>query len=341
MEFTLAQVAEVLNGTVDGDATAKVHNLSKIEEGKPGMLCFLANPKYTHYIYETEATAVIVDHKFVPEKALKTNLIRVEDAYSSFAQLLDFYSSFQNQKVGVSPKSDISDSAQIGKEVYIGAFVSIGDHAVIGDGAKIYANSVIGDRAKVGENSKIYANVSLYHDCIIGANAIVHAGAVIGSDGFGFAPQEDGTFKKIAQVGNVVIGDNVEIGANTTIDRATMGSTIIHDGVKLDNLVQIAHNVEVGANTGIASQSGISGSTKVGENCILAGQVGLVGHIKIGDGVTIAAQSGVTSSVKSDSTVLGSPAIDFRKQRKNLVHSRNLYSIVERLVAVEEKLKEK
>lgn len=337
MEFTLNQIAEYLHGTVEGDGTATVHDVAKIEEGKAGQLCFLSNPKYNKYIYQTQATAVIVNADLVLEAPVDVNLIRVSEAYSAFAQLLGLYESTKPKKLGVNERADIAPSASIGKDVYIGAFVSIGDGAIIGDGAKIYANTVIGDRAKVGANSVLYANVSLYEDCVVGADCIVHAGAVIGSDGFGFAPQEDGSFKKIAQIGNVIVGDRVEIGANATLDRATMGATRINNGVKIDNLVQIAHNVIVGENTGIAAQTGVSGSAKIGKNCIIAGQVGVVGHIEIGDRVTIAAQSGVASSVKSGKVLLGSPAIDLVKQRRNIVLSRDMSALVKRIEELEKK----
>ncbi len=339
MEFTIEQVAEVLQGEVVGNGEAKVSSLAKIEEGKEGSLCFLANPKYEQYLYQTEATAVIVNKSFTPEKEVKATLIKVGDAYSSFAQLLEFYNSQKPKKQGVSKKADISELATYGENVYIGAFVSIGDNVTIGDNTSIFPNAVIGDNAKIGNNTVINAGVNIYDSCKVGDDCILHSGAVIGSDGFGFAPQEDGTYKKIAQTGNVEIGNNVEIGANTTIDRATMGSTIIHDGVKLDNLVQIAHNVEIGENSAVAAQTGISGSVKLGENCIIAGQVGIAGHIIIGDKVTIAAQSGIGSNVKTGRVMFGSPAIDYKKQVKSLVHFRNFDKIVSKLNDLEQEIK--
>jgi UDP-3-O-[3-hydroxymyristoyl] glucosamine N-acyltransferase len=263
----------------------------------------------------------------------------VDDPYLAFAGLLDFYNKSKYDKKGVSPLASVADTAKIGKEVYIGDFVHIGEYAEIGDNAKIYPNSMVGDQTKIGANTKIFSGVNIYHECVVGNNCTLHSGVVVGSDGFGFAPQENSNYQKIAQIGNVVIEDDVEIGSNTTIDRATLGSTVIRKGVKLDNLIQIAHNVEIGENTVIAAQVGISGSTKIGKNCLIAGQVGIIGHIKIGDNVKIAAQSGVSSNIKDNAVIFGSPAFDAGKYRKAYVHFRNLQKIVDRIDALEKQMK--
>ncbi|NDV77893.1 UDP-3-O-(3-hydroxymyristoyl)glucosamine N-acyltransferase [Dysgonomonas sp. 511] len=308
VSFTAEQIATVLNGTIEGDPSVAVYNFSKIEEGKPGTLTFLANPKYTNYIYSTEASIVLVNNDFVAEQPVKATLIRCASAYSALAILLDMVEKSKPKKTGVEPMSYISPSAKVEADVYVGAFAYIGDNATIGKGAKIYPQVYIGDGVTVGENTILYPGVKVYQDCKIGNNCIMHAGVVIGSDGFGFAP-ENGVYKKIPQMGIVVVEDDVEIGANTTIDRAVMDATIIHKGVKLDNLIQIAHNVEVGENTVMAAQVGISGSTKVGKNCMFGGQVGLGGHITIGDGANIGAQAGIISNIKPGAQLLGAPAI--------------------------------
>ncbi len=336
MKFTAEQIANALSGKVEGDGLTEVNTLSKIEEGEPGSLSFLANPIYTHYIYTTKASVVIVNEDFKPEKAVNTTLIRVKDAYVAFSQLLEMYNQSKPTKQGISPRASVSSNAQIGKNVYLGDFVVIGDNTIIGDNTKIYPNTVVGDHCKIGHHSTLYAGVKVYDDCVIGNECTLHAGVVIGSDGFGFAPQQDSDFKKVPQIGNVILEDRVEIGANTTIDRATLGSTIIHRGVKLDNLIQVAHNVEIGENTVIAAHTGISGSTKIGKNCMIAGQVGFVGHIHIADGTKIAAQSGVVKTVKEKNSLLGgSPAFNIRNYQRSLAHFQRFDQIVKRIHTLE------
>ncbi len=338
MEFTASQIAEVLDGIVEGNPDIRISRLSKIEEGEPGTLSFLANPKYTPYIYTTQASVVIVNRDFAPEQIVLSTLIRVEDAYTAFAKLLELYNQINNEKRGVSSLAFISKSAVIGKNVYIGEFAFIGENVTIGDNSKIFPQVFLGDNVKIGSESTIYAGAVIYSDNLIGDRCTIHGGVVIGADGFGFAPQQDKNYKKVAQIGNVIIEDDVEIGSNTTIDRATLGSTIIRQGVKLDNLIQIAHNVEIGENTVIAAQTGISGSTKIGKNCMIAGQVGFVGHLIIGDDVKIGAQSGISGNLKDGSIVMGSPAIDISTHRRALVHFKNLSEIVKRLDQLERRL---
>lgn len=311
MEFSAKQIAEYIQGVVVGDEQATVQTFAKIEEGMPGAISFLANPKYESYIYETQSSIVLVNKDFQPEKEVKATLIKVDNAYESIAKLLTLYEMSKPKKRGVDPLASIAPTAQIGENVYIAPYAVIGEGAVIGDNTQIHANTVIGDHAKVGSNCIIYPNVTVYHECRVGNNAILHAGCVIGADGFGHAPAADG-YEKIPQIGIVILEDNVEVGANTCIDRATMGATIIRKGVKLDNLIQIAHNVEVGSNTVMASQCGIAGSTKIGEWCMFGGQVGAAGHIKIGDRLNVGAQAGIAGNVKGGQTVIGSPAIDAR-----------------------------
>ncbi len=340
MEFTAQQIADALQGTVDGNANVTVSDLSKIEEGKTGSLSFLANPAYEKYIYETHASIVIVNRDFKPEKKVPATLIRVKDAYMAFAQLLDLYQQSKPQKSGVSPKAYIADTAKVGNNVYIGEFAVIGENTVIGDNCKVYPNTTIGDNVKVGNNTTFFAGVKIYDDCIIGNECTLHAGVVIGSDGFGFAPQQDADFKKVPQIGNVVLEDRVEIGANTVIDRATMGSTIIQRGVKLDNLIQIAHNVVIGENTVIAAQTGIAGSTKIGKNCMFGGQVGIIGHLTIADEVKIAAQSGVGKSITEQGAIVeGSPAFNAREFQKSYIYYRKLDSLVKRINDLEHQIK--
>ncbi len=338
MKFTVAQIAELLSAEIVGNPEAIVTNVCKIEEGFEGGLTFLANPKYTHYIYETKATAVIVNQDFVPEHPVAATLIKVPDSYLALAKLLEYYRSMKNVKKGISDKACISPSAKIGHDVYIGEFASIGDHAVIADHARIYPHVCIGDNARIGQETVLYYGVKLYEDCIVGNNCIIHAGTVIGSDGFGFASHE-GQYIKIPQIGNVVIEDNVEIGANTCIDRATMGSTVIRKDVKLDNLIQIAHNVEMGEGSACAAQVGISGSTKVGRHCIVAGQVGIAGHLVIGDRVTIGAQSGVTNSINGGQTVLGSPAIPYGDEKKLIIYRKKLPELYKQVDRIEKSQK--
>lgn len=341
MKFTAKQIAEALCGKVEGNPDIEVSNLSKIEEGKPGTLSFLANPKYASYIYETNASIVIVNENFTPEKQVNATLIRVKDAYSSFASLLEMYQQSKSKKTGISKQACIDSSAKIEEGVYVGEFVSIGPGTQIEKGVKIYPNTVIGENCKIGAETIIYAGVKIYDDTIIGNECTIHAGVVIGSDGFGFAPQEDNNYRKVPQIGNVVIEDHVEIGANTTIDRATLGSTIIRKGVKIDNLIQIAHNVEIGENTVIAAQTGISGSTKIGKNCMIGGQVGIIGHLVIADGVKIAAQSGIGKNIPEENYIVeGSPAFNVRDYQRSYVHFRRLDTIVKRINDLERKLKD-
>lgn len=339
MKFTAQQIAEVLKGDVEGNPNVEVHTLAKIEEGKPGSISFLANKAYTNYIYDTKADIVVVNQDFVPEKTIHATLIRVKDAYSAFTILLEMYEQAKAVQPKISDHASIAPTAKIGQNVFIGDFVVIGENTNIGDNCRIYANSVIGNNCSVGSDNTFFAGVKIYDECVIGNRCTFHAGVVIGSDGFGFAPQEDKSYKKIPQIGNVRIDDNVEIGANTTIDRATMGSTIIRKGVKIDNLIQIAHNVEIGENTVIAAQTGISGSTKIGKNCIIAGQVGIVGHLKIADNTTITAQSGVSKSIKNPGTIIsGTPAFNHSNYQKSSVHYRRLNEIVKKVNQLEQKL---
>lgn len=341
MEFTANIIAEYLKGTIEGDPNAQVNSVSPIENGKKGSLAFLSNPKYAKYIYTTEATIVLVNKDFKAEDKVKTTLIRVEDAYKAFASLLDLYQRSIPQKVGVDSKASIKDTATIGEDCYIGDFAYIGEKVSIGNNVKIYPQVYIGDNTKIGDNCILYPGVKIYHGCNIGKNCIIHASSVIGSDGFGFAPTQDGTFKKIPQIGNVIIEDDVEIGSNVSIDRATMGSTIIRKGVKLDNLIQVAHNVEIGENTVSAAQAGISGSSKVGKNCMIGGQVGIAGHIIIADKVQLGAQSGVPNNVKQEGAILlGSPALDFRNASRSMAGFKNFPDIINRLNQVEKELKE-
>lgn len=341
MEVTLAQIAAMLNGSVEGDANAKVNHFTKIEEGKSGSLSFLANPAYTQYIYETEATAVIVSNQFVPEKEIKTNLIKVADPYSSFAKLLEFYQQIRNSKRGVSSLAFVSPTAKVSPDAYVGEFVFVGDNVEVAGNVILHPQVYLGDNVKIGEGSVLNPGVKVYHDCVIGKNCIIHAGTVVGSDGFGFAPQADGTYKKIPQIGNVMIEDNVEVGANSTIDRATMGSTILKSGVKLDNLVQIAHNVVVGENTVMAALSGIAGSTKVGRNCVFAGMTAVAGHKQVADRTTVGANSFVSGNVANENqTLVGFYAFDANEFKKDWVHFRNLNKLVARIDELERKLKE-
>jgi len=339
MEFTAATIAGFLNGEVDGNPSVKVNSVAKIEEGHVGALSFLANPKYEHYIYSTRSSVVLVNKEFVPTEKIIATLIRVPDAYKAFASLLTLVEQSRPKKTGIHSTAVIESSAIIGKDVYIGANAYIGENCFVGDGCKIYPQVFIGDNSKVGKNSIINPNVTIYHECVIGNNCIVHAGTVIGSDGFGFAPQSETEFMKIPQIGNVIIEDDVEIGANVAIDRATMGSTIIKKGVKIDNLVQIGHNVEIGENTVMAGQTGIAGSTKIGKNCMLAGQVGIAGHIKIADGTKIGAQAGILGDIKEENTIiLGSPAFDYKQFFKSTVVFKKLPELKTRLDRIEKEI---
>ncbi len=341
MNFTVRQIAQLLNGHIEGDPEIMVTGLSKIEEGLPGTLSFLANPKYTSYIYTTRASVVIVNKSFTPDQPLASTLIRVDDPYTSFARLLELYDHTKSLTAGISRYAVISASARLDEHVYVGDLSCIGNEAIIACHVKIFPQVFIGDRVQIGENTLIYPGVRIYSGTVIGKNCIIQSGVVIGSDGFGFAPQADNQYKKVSQIGNVIIEDNVEIGANTTIDRATLGSTIIRKGVKLDNLIQIAHNVEVGENTVIAAQTGISGSTKIGKNCMIGGQVGIIGHLIIGDNVKIAAQSGISSNIKDGEVVMGSPAFGIEKYRKSYIHFRNLDKSIKKLEDLEKLLLKK
>jgi UDP-3-O-[3-hydroxymyristoyl] glucosamine N-acyltransferase len=335
MEFTAQQIASLLSGTIDGNPDVTISRLSKIEEGGPGSLSFLANPLYTQYIYNTNASIVIVNKSFVAEQPLKSTLIRVESAEMAFAKLLEVYNQIKQNKIGISKQSCIEESAKVGDNAYVGAFAYIGENALIGNNVKIYPQVYIGDNTTIGDNTVIFAGVKIYSDNIIGRNCVIHSGVVLGSDGFRFALQNEGNIK-VAQIGNVVIEDDVEIGANCAIDRATLGSTILHQGVKFDNLIHIAHNVEVGENTYIAAANVIAGSTKIGKNCMFSGQVGIVGHLKIADGTVIAAQSGISKSItKGGEGYMGSPAFEVSKYRKSYIHFRNLSDLVERVEKLE------
>ena len=331
MNFTAGQIADQLNGTIVGDRDVDIRMISKIEEGEKGSLTFLANPKYTEYIYSTNASATIVSNDFEPTEKISTTLIKVKDPYSSFTNILELFNKQKIKKTGISSKSEVHESSSIPNSTYIGSFTTIGKNSVIGENCILEDQVFIGENVKIGKDCKVYPGTKILNDTIIGNNCIIHSSCSIGSDGFGFAPNDDGTYKKIPQTGNVVIGDNVEIGSNSTIDRATIGSTIINDGVKLDNQIQIAHNVEIGENTAIAAQSGVAGSTKIGRNCMIGGQVGIIGHLKIGDNVKIQAQAGVTSDVESNARITGTPAISYMNYNKSYIHFKNLPEIVKKI----------
>lgn len=345
MEFTAEQIASLLNGTVEGDKNVSVNNLSKIEEGAPGTLSFLANPAYNNYLYSTEASIVIINKTFNLEKTVKSTctLIRVDNAYASFAQLLELYNQIKGTKTGREEPSFIAPSATHGPDCYFGAFSYVGANVKIGTNVKIYPHVFIGDNCVIGDNTVLFSGVKIYYDCQIGANCTIHASTVVGSDGFGFAPNSEGeAFAKVPQIGNVLIEDNVEVGSNTSIDRATLGSTILRKGVKLDNLVQIAHNVEIGENTVIAGLSGVAGSTKVGKNCMIGAQVGIAGHLRIADGVKIAGQSGVGSSInKPNEIVQGSPAFGIGEFKRSYVLFRGLAKLNDRVNELSRSLKTK
>ncbi len=342
MTFTAAQIALLINASVEGNPEAKVGSFNKIEYAKEGDLAFLANPKYEDYLYTTEASVVIVNEKLELRQPVKGTLLRVPDAYSAFATLLAKYQEIMSQQLtGIQQPSYVSPSARVGENVFIGAFAYIADNAVVGNNVKIYPNAYIGNNVTVGDHSVIHPSVSIYHNCIIGKHVIIHAGTVIGGDGFGFAPQENGSFTKVPQIGNVVVEDNVEIGSNATIDRATIGSTVIKSGAKLDNLIQVAHNVEVGNNTVIAAQAGVSGSTKLGKNVMIGGQAGIVGHLVIADGAKINAQSGVSKSIKQPNTaVTGSPAHDYTSALRSQALSRKLPELEKRVKELETVIKQ-
>ncbi len=341
MQFKATEICVLLNGELEGNPDVVVSSLAKIEEGRNGALSFLSNPKYEPYLYSTEASVVIVNKSLVLEKPVQATLIRVEDAYSAFSILLEKYNTIKLNKQGIEEPNFISKTAKIGKDCYIGAFAYIGHNVIIGDNVKIYPQAYVGDNSVIEDGTTLFAGVKVYSDCSIGKNVIIHSGAVIGSDGFGFAPQADGSFQKVAQIGNVIIEDDVEIGSNTSIDRATIGSTIIKKGVKLDNLIQIAHNVEIGNNTVIASQSGISGSTRVGENCIIGGQVGIVGHISIAKGSQINAKSGISKSITEENKQWnGAPVSPFRDSLKMQAVYRRLPDLEKKIEELEQKLRD-
>jgi UDP-3-O-[3-hydroxymyristoyl] glucosamine N-acyltransferase len=343
MQFTALQIATLLKGSLDGNPEAKVSHVAKIEEAGEGSLSFIANPKYEEFLYSTRATVLIVNESLAVEGTVHPVLIRVKDAYSAFAFLLEKYNEIMSRsgREGIEQPSFVSKTASMGKEVYIGAFAYIGENVILGDRVKVYPGCYIGDNVVISEDTRLLPGVKIYDGCSIGSRVVIHAGTVVGADGFGFAPQKDGTYKKVPQIGNVIIEDDVEIGSNTTIDRATMGATVIRRGVKLDNLIQIAHNVDLGENTVIAAQTGISGSTKVGANCMIGGQVGMVGHIQIAEGTRINAQSGLSKSVQSPNTALnGSPAFDYKTSLKSQAIFRNLPELLNRIQRLEETIQQ-
>lgn len=339
MEFTAKQIADFVGGRVEGDINASVHTFAKIEEGTEGAISFLSNPKYTHYLYDTKSSVVLINEDVKLERSVKATLIRVKDAYECIAKLLQLYESSKPRKTGVHSLASISPKALIGKDCYIGPFVYIGDNVRIGDGCQIYPNSVIEDNASLGDNCLIYANVSIYHDCKIGNNVTIHSGSVIGADGFGFAPNQGG-YDKIPQIGIVKIEDNVEIGANSCVDRSTMGQTIIRKGVKIDNLVQVAHNVEIGENTVMSAQVGIAGSTKVGSWCMFGGQVGLAGHITVGDKTFLGAQSGVPGNIKGNEKLIGTPPMEPHKYFKSQAIFRKLPELYKQIAELQKQVDE-
>jgi UDP-3-O-[3-hydroxymyristoyl] glucosamine N-acyltransferase len=340
MEFSAKQIAELIDGVVVGNPDAKVNNVSKIEEGQPGTISFLSNPKYTKYIYETKASIVLVNKSFEPEQEVSATMVKVDDAYVAVAKLMQMYVDSMPRKTGIEQPSFIAESASVGEFSYVGAFAYVGENVKIGDNVSIYPNTYIGDNVTIGDNTILYAGVKIYQGCKVGANCILHSGVVVGSDGFGFAPGENGEYTKIPQVGNVVIEDNCEFGANTTVDRSTMGSTIIHKGVKLDNLVQIAHNVEVGDNTVIAAISGVAGSSKIGKNCMFGGHVGIAGHLTVTDGVKLGGFTGVSKNIsKEDQFLRGIPAMDGRIYGKLHAHFKQLPDLVNQIKELKEEIK--
>ncbi len=340
MDFKATDIAAFLNGEVVGDGNVKVTNVSKIEEGKPGTLAFLANMKYENFIYSTGASVVLVNNSFIPKEKINTTLIKVNDAYEAFASLLDLYMQAKaSVKKGIEQPSFIDETASVGKDIFIGAFSYIGKNSKIGNNSKLFPQVHIGENVTIGDDCILYAGVKIYDDCIIGDGCILQAGAVIGSDGFGFAPQKDGTYKKIPQIGNVILEDNVEVGANSTVDCGTMGSTILRKGCKIDNLVQIAHNCEIGENTVIAALSGLAGTTKIGNNCRIGGQVGFAGHLTVGDNVMIGAQSGVSKSLKSNQILLGSPTLSIKDAIKSITVYKNLPQLRDEVIQLQKEIK--
>lgn len=339
MEFTAKQIAGFLDGILEGNPEVKVAQIAKIEEATEGTMTFLANPAYTPYIYTTNASIVLVRKDFHPDKEIQSTLIRVDDPYGALARLLEMYKNAMPEKTGVSELAFISPSARYGENPYIGEFAWIGEHVVLGKNVRIYPHTTIGDNVKIGDNTILYSGVRIYENSQIGSSCTFHSNAVIGADGFGFAPQTGNNYKKVAQIGNVVIEDNVEIGAGTTVDRATLGSTVIKKGVKLDNLIQIGHNVVIGENTVMAAQCGVAGSSKIGKNCMIGGQAGISGHLTIGNDVKMAAQAGVPSNVKDGQIIMGSPAMEASRYRKAFIYFRNFEKLVKRIDELEKELK--
>lgn len=339
MKFTAEQIAEILEGEVVGNPSAEVYKLSKIEEGSEGSLTFLSNPKYQNFIYTTQATIIIVNRSFETEQPISSTLIMVDDAYQAFSKLLEYYNQVKLMKSGIEQPSLISENVIYGSDLYLGSFCYVGKNVTIGNNVKIYPNTFIGDNVVIGNNCVLFAGVRIYSETEIGNDCVIHSGTIVGSDGFGFAPMDDGSYSKIPQIGNVILEDNVEVGSCTTIDRATMGSTIIRKGVKLDNQIQIAHNVEIGENTVIAAQTGVAGSTKIGRNCMIGGQVGISGHLTIGDNVRIQAQSGIGKNIKDGEIIQGSPAFNYGDFSKSYVHFKNLPKIVSDLEMLKKKTK--
>ncbi|WP_300436147.1 UDP-3-O-(3-hydroxymyristoyl)glucosamine N-acyltransferase [Christiangramia sp.] len=338
MKFTATQIAEILDGKVEGNPEAEVSELAKIEEGSEGSLTFLSNPKYTSFLYTTNASVTIVNDNFEVEQPVNTTLIKVKDAYKAFSTLLEYYNKIKLNKSGIEQPSHISDSASYGEGLYLGSFAYIGENVRIGENVKIYPNVYIGDNVKIGNNVTLFPGVKIYSESFIGNEVTIHSGVVIGADGFGFSPGDTGEYSKVPQIGNVIIEDHVDIGAGTTIDRATLGSTIIRKGVKLDNHIQIAHNVEIGENTAIAAQTGIAGSTKIGKNCLIGGQVGIAGHLTIGNRVKIQAQSGIGRDIKDDEMLQGSPAIGYSAYNKSYIHFKNLPQTMNKIHQLEKKI---
>jgi UDP-3-O-[3-hydroxymyristoyl] glucosamine N-acyltransferase len=339
MKFTAQQIADILEGEIIGNPNEEVSKIAKIEEGSKGALTFLSNPRYNRFLYSTNASVVIINKDFEPEKKIDSTLIKVENAYESFSKLLSFYNQVKNNKIGIEQPTFISNSSKIGIDVYLGAFSYIGENVIIGENVKIYPNSYIGDNTTIGDNCILFSGVKIYSETVIGNNCKIHSGAIIGSDGFGFARDKSGAYTAIPQIGNVILEDNVDIGSSCTIDRATMGSTIIREGVKLDNQIQVAHNVEIGKNTVIASQTGIAGSTKIGKDCTIGGQVGIAGHLNLGNNLKIQGQSGITKNLKSHAIVQGNPAFDYSDYFKSYVHFKNLPKLFDTVSKLKKEIK--
>lgn len=337
MKFTAEQIADILGGEIVGNPQVEVSKISKIEEGVEGALTFLANPKYIPYIYKTKASIAIVNKDFEPEKKVFTTLIKVEDAYKSFSKILEYYNQVKLNKFGIEQPSFVSNSSKLGKDIYVGAFSYIGENVVLGDNVKVFPSAFIGDNVTIGDNSVVFSGAKIYSETIIGSHCVINSGAIIGSDGFGFAPDANGEYSKIPQIGNVILENFVDVGAATTIDRATLGSTVIRKGVKLDNQIQIAHNVEIGKNTVIAAQTGVAGSTKIGEGCQIGGQVGIAGHLTIGNGVRIQAQSGIGRNIKDNEILQGSPAFGYGDWNKSYVYFKNLPKLAKTINKLEKK----